>query len=175
MRAAAAPLKLAGQGEIHGVEQWLLLKSHWSRSLSSSWGVGPPYVCRGSPLETSSNAAVRSQIWTPPLLCPVKMKRRGLDPIRLEPSHSWTQNDVIVTPSAARMTQTLKYKVKWFKWILFHRYTIWTLFLNRKLLSSSNKVCKIGTAENLRKTQERKAGKSKATWGVTGKWQPVHD
>lgn len=36
------------------------------------------------------------------------MKRLGLEPIRLDPSHSWTQNDVMVVPSTDRITQTLK-------------------------------------------------------------------
>jgi len=38
------------------------------------------------------------------------MKRRGLEPIRLEPSHSWTQNEVIVVPSTERIEQILKRK-----------------------------------------------------------------
>lgn len=32
-------------GEIQGVEQWLLLRSHWSSSLMSSSAVGPPLFC----------------------------------------------------------------------------------------------------------------------------------
>jgi hypothetical protein len=31
-----------GDGLIDGVEQWLLLKSHWSSSFHNSSGVGPP-------------------------------------------------------------------------------------------------------------------------------------
>ena len=31
-----------GHGLIHGVEEWLLLKSHWSNNFQSSSGVGPP-------------------------------------------------------------------------------------------------------------------------------------
>lgn len=32
------------QGEMQGVEQWLLLKSHWSNNLRSSSAVGPPLL-----------------------------------------------------------------------------------------------------------------------------------
>jgi len=44
MRAAAAAA-IDGHGEMQGVEQWLLLRSHWSRSFSSSSAVGPPETC----------------------------------------------------------------------------------------------------------------------------------
>jgi len=33
-----------GDGLIQGVEQWLLLRSHWSNNFQSSSGVGPPEV-----------------------------------------------------------------------------------------------------------------------------------
>lgn len=61
----------------------------------------------GSPLAARSRAVVRSHIWMAPLLWPVKINLRGRDPIRLEPSHSWTQNEVTVVPSTALMTHTL--------------------------------------------------------------------
>ena len=61
----------------------------------------------GSPLAARSRAVVRSHIWMAPLLWPVKMNLRGRDPMRLEPSHSWTQNDVTVVPSTALITHTL--------------------------------------------------------------------
>lgn len=35
-----------GEGLIQGVEQWLLLKSHWSNNFQSSSGVGPPEVSK---------------------------------------------------------------------------------------------------------------------------------
>ena len=44
MRAAAAAA-IDGHGEMQGVEQWLLLRSHWSRSFRSSSAVGPPETC----------------------------------------------------------------------------------------------------------------------------------
>ncbi|KAH1014729.1 hypothetical protein HUJ05_012569 [Dendroctonus ponderosae] len=43
-----------------------------------------------------------------PLEWPVKMKRLGREPMRLEPSHSCTQNALTVLPSTALITQTLK-------------------------------------------------------------------
>lgn len=61
----------------------------------------------GSPLAARSSAVVRSHIWMAPLLWPVKMNLRGREPMRLEPSHSWTQNEVTVVPSTALITQTL--------------------------------------------------------------------
>jgi len=33
-----------GDGLMQGVEQWLLLRSHWSNNFQSSSGVGPPEV-----------------------------------------------------------------------------------------------------------------------------------
>ena len=107
IRAAGCPSE--GQGDRQGVEQWLLLKSHWSKSLSSSSGEGPPSVWAAVvSLAARSNAVVRSHIWMAPLLWPVKIKRRGREPIRLEPSHSCTQNEVMLDPSTDRITQTLK-------------------------------------------------------------------
>lgn len=44
MRAAAVAA-IDGHGEMQGVEQWLLLRSHWSRSFRSSSAVGPPEIC----------------------------------------------------------------------------------------------------------------------------------
>lgn len=54
----------------------------------------------------NSKAVVRSHIWIAPLLWPDKMKRRGIDPIRDDFSHSCTQNEVIVDPSMDFITHT---------------------------------------------------------------------
>lgn len=43
-----------------------------------------------------------------PLQCPVNMNRLGLDPMRLEPSHSCTQKHVIIVRSKALIMHTLK-------------------------------------------------------------------
>lgn len=42
---AVFPLEISvpGYGDKLGVEQWLLLKSHWSNSRSNSSAVGPPF------------------------------------------------------------------------------------------------------------------------------------
>jgi len=61
-------------------------------------------------LLAKSKAVVKSHIWIAPLQCPVNINRRGLDPIRLEPSHSCTQKQVIIVQSTARIMQTLKCK-----------------------------------------------------------------
>lgn len=34
-----------GHGEMHGVEQWLLLRSHWSSRRINSSALGPPLLC----------------------------------------------------------------------------------------------------------------------------------
>lgn len=34
-----------GHGEMHGVEQWLLLRSHWSSKRINSSALGPPLLC----------------------------------------------------------------------------------------------------------------------------------
>lgn len=65
------------------------------------------HLVPGSPLAARSSAVVRSHICMAPLLWPVKINLRGLDPMRLEPSHSWTQNEVMVVPSTALITHTL--------------------------------------------------------------------
>lgn len=39
---AAAVAAIEGQGDMHGVEEWLLLRSHWSSSFNNSAAVGPP-------------------------------------------------------------------------------------------------------------------------------------
>lgn len=36
-------INIPGYGDILGVEQWLLLKSHWSSKRNSSSAVGPPF------------------------------------------------------------------------------------------------------------------------------------
>lgn len=60
-----------------------------------------------SPLLNNSSAVVRSHHAIVPLQWPVNRKRLGLDPIRVqEPSHSWTQNAVIVKLSNDFITQT---------------------------------------------------------------------
>jgi len=50
---AVFPLEInvPGNGDMLGVEQWLLLKSHWSNNLNSSSAVGPPFGI-GSTSET---------------------------------------------------------------------------------------------------------------------------
>lgn len=40
----AADPSSVGHGDIHGVEQWLVLRSHWSKSLSNSSALGPPLL-----------------------------------------------------------------------------------------------------------------------------------
>lgn len=52
-------------------------------------------------------AVVRSHIWMLPLECPVKRYLRGLDPIRLEPSHSCTVKEEMEVLSTERNSQTL--------------------------------------------------------------------
>lgn len=135
---AVFPLEInvPGYGDKLGVEQWLLLRSHWSNNRNSSSAVGPPFgmgstkqtidiiskikwihrsevaqvmqVYSRKPLLAKSKAVVRSHIWIVPLQCPVNMNRRGRDPMRLEPSHSCTQKHVIIVQSTARIIQTLK-------------------------------------------------------------------
>lgn len=119
-RAAAAR---EGEGDIQGVEQWLLLKSHWSRRQRSSSALGPPVIGTAeSVLKSKSNAVVRSHICMAPLLCPVKINLRGRDPSLLEPSHSCTQKAVTVVPSTAFITQTLHNKKMLYYLNYFHKY-----------------------------------------------------
>lgn len=120
-----------GHGDMHGVEHKLLLRSHWSSSRNISSADGPPVIFSWaicvihknlintklqsqpplfrplpvSPLAANSKAVVRSHICIAPFEWPDKMKRRGRDPIRDDPSHSCTQNDVTVVPSTERITQ----------------------------------------------------------------------
>ncbi len=63
-------------------------------------------------LLTMSMAVLRSHIWMLPFAWPVKRYRRGLEPIRLEPSHSRTVKHVMVVPSTACTSQILKYRYK---------------------------------------------------------------
>lgn len=46
--------------------------------------------------------------WIAPLEWPVKRYLRGLDPMRFEPSHSWTQKALTLKESTDFMTHTLK-------------------------------------------------------------------
>ena len=88
-----------GQGDRQGVLHRLLVSSHCSSCLTSSCGVGPPPPQGDRPLVKNSRAVVRSHIWMAPLLWPVRMNLRGLEPILLLPSHSWTQKLVMIDPS----------------------------------------------------------------------------
>jgi len=56
---AVFPLEInvAGNGDMLGVEQWLLLRSHWSNSLNSSSAVGPPFGM-GSTSETTTTLII---------------------------------------------------------------------------------------------------------------------
>lgn len=67
---------------------------------------------RGSPLMSTfpamSMAVVKSHIWMLPLLWPLKRYRRGREPMRLEPSHSWTMKAVMEVPSTERTSHTLR-------------------------------------------------------------------
>ena len=122
-----AAWKLEMHGDIDGVLVWLLLRSHWSSSWRSSSADGPPpddfwtvndenqenwtkkssAYLPNSPLLKSSSAVVKSHHWIVPLQCPVNKNRLGRDPILVQdPSHSWTQNDVIVVESTDFITQT---------------------------------------------------------------------
>lgn len=47
-------------GEIQGVEQWLLLRSHWSSSLMSSSAVGPPLFCMADNRNENIHNKIRS-------------------------------------------------------------------------------------------------------------------
>lgn len=60
------------------------------------------------PLLHSSKAVVRSHICIAPLEWPVNMYLRGLEPIRLLPSHSCTQKPLMVVLSTDLMTHTLE-------------------------------------------------------------------
>lgn len=123
-----AVLDTFGHGDMPGVEHKLLLRSHWSSRRNISSAVGPPInsVAKNkkketlnsvsmlykflqhilaSPLVANSKAVVKSHIWMAPFEWPDKIKRRGRDPIRDDPSHSCTQNDVTVVPSTERITQ----------------------------------------------------------------------
>ena len=55
-----------------------------------------------------SMAVLRSQSCRLPLACPVSRRRRGRDPTRRDPSHSWTVKAVMADPSTARTSQTLQ-------------------------------------------------------------------
>lgn len=60
-----------------------------------------------SPLLKSSSAVVKSHHWIVPLQWPVSRNRLGREPILVQlPSHSCTQNEVIVVESTDLMTQT---------------------------------------------------------------------
>lgn len=60
-----------------------------------------------STLPAMSMAVVRSHIWMLPLLWPLNRYRRGREPMRLEPSHSWTMKAVMEVPSTERTSHTL--------------------------------------------------------------------
>lgn len=123
-----AVLDTFGHGDMPGVEHKLLLRSHWSSRRSISSAVGPPInsgakkkekkrlahlviatryakLILASRLVANSKAVVRSHICMAPFEWPDRIKRRGRDPIRDDPSHSCTQNDVTVVPSTERITQ----------------------------------------------------------------------
>lgn len=72
-----------------------------------------------------SSAVVKSHICIEPFEWPVNMNLRGLEPIRLDPSHSCTQNALTVLPSTALITQTLQGKR------IFHFYLKQSLTLQQ--------------------------------------------
>lgn len=98
--------------QIHKTEQCLLRRRCCYLSSLSSQRISDSSIPPLSPLMSTfpaiSIAVVRSHIWMLPLLCPLKRYRRGLDPMRLDPSHSCTTNAVMDVPSTERTSHTLQ-------------------------------------------------------------------
>ena len=101
-REARGGAPRGGQLALLQLADQLLIKGFLSRhsfcqdDKESTWGVGPPSPHVERFLWKNSRAVDKSHIWMAPLLWPVKMNRRGLEPILVLPSHSWTQKLVMI-------------------------------------------------------------------------------
>lgn len=74
----------------------------WSREVIPSSRL----PCMESFFWINSSAVVRSHICIAPFKCPESRNLLGIEPIRDDFSHSWTQKDVIIDPSIDLITHT---------------------------------------------------------------------